>query len=154
MSALPQQQLTRFDRLSDEEVAKIDCVYGMKANPDTVPAIKRESRFPAWVDAVRGFQRLNQEGRYHIVFFANQTPRSADGDVVLRRRAKAVDAALSHERDGGGHERGEHLDAFMHAHPSQMPNAVGHSLGNSNVVKAEVLFEFLRERVRTPSEHP
>jgi hypothetical protein len=28
-----------------------------------------------------------------------------------------------------------------------MPEAAGHSLGNSNAVKATVLFEFLRDRV-------
>jgi hypothetical protein len=31
--------------------------------------------------------------------------------------------------------------------PSQMPNAAGHSIGNANVVKANVLFEFLRGSV-------
>lgn len=154
VSALPQQQLTRFVRLSDEEVAKIDCVYGMKANPDTVPGMKREPRFPAWVDAVRGFQRLNQEGRYHVVFFANQTPPVCpDGDVFYDGGTRAVDAFLMSVM-GEGTSAVSTYDAFMHVHPSQMPNAVGHSLGNSNVVKAEVLFDFLREHARTPSEHP
>ena len=34
-------------------------------------------------------------------------------------------------------------DAFLHMRPSQMPNAAGHSIGNANVVKGNVLFEFL-----------
>ena len=35
-------------------------------------------------------------------------------------------------------------DEFLHMRPSQMPNAADHSIGNSNVVKADVLFGFLR----------
>ena len=35
--------------------------------------------------------------------------------------------------------------AFLHYRPSQMPAASGHSLGNANRVKADVLFEFLRD---------
>ena len=31
--------------------------------------------------------------------------------------------------------------------PSQMPGIKGHSIGNSNVVKAGALFEYLRDRV-------
>ena len=37
--------------------------------------------------------------------------------------------------------------AFLHYRPSQMPGAGGHSIGNANRVKADVLFEFLRDRV-------
>jgi hypothetical protein len=39
-------------------------------------------------------------------------------------------------------------DAFLHMRPSQMPNASAHAIGNANVVKAEVLFEFVRNQVR------
>ena len=38
-------------------------------------------------------------------------------------------------------------DALAHVRPSQMPGINGHSIGNSNVVKAEVLFSFLSDRV-------
>ncbi len=34
--------------------------------------------------------------------------------------------------------------AFLHRRPSQMPGADGHSIGNANRVKADVLFEYLR----------
>jgi lysophospholipase L1-like esterase len=154
VSALPQQQLTKFDRLSDEEVANINCIYGMQANPGTVPAIQREPGFAAWVEAVRGFQRLNRDGRYHIVFFANQAPPVCpDGDVFYDGGTLAVDRFLLSVM-GEGTSAVSSYDAFLHVRPSQMPNASAHSLGNSNVVKAAVLFEFLRERVRTPSEHP
>jgi hypothetical protein len=39
------------------------------------------------------------------------------------------------------------FDAFMRTKPSQMPGAGGHSLGNANALKAEVLFEFLTDHV-------
>ena len=38
-------------------------------------------------------------------------------------------------------------DAFLRYRPSEMPQANGHALGNSNVVKADVLFGFLRDCV-------
>ena len=41
-------------------------------------------------------------------------------------------------------------DAFLHMRPSQMPNARAHAIGNANVVKADVLFEYLRRRVLPP----
>jgi hypothetical protein len=34
--------------------------------------------------------------------------------------------------------------------PSQMPNATAHATGNSNVVKADVLFNYLRAEVLPP----
>jgi hypothetical protein len=39
---------------------------------------------------------------------------------------------------------------FLYYRPSQMPAAAGHSLGNSNVVKAQVLLPFGRDRVLPP----
>jgi hypothetical protein len=97
---------------------------------------------------------LNREGRYQVVFFANQAPPVCpDGDVFYDGGTRAVDRfLLSVLGDGTGAVSS--YDAFLHVHPSQMPNAVGHSIGNSNVVKADVLFEFLRDRVRTPADHP
>jgi hypothetical protein len=154
VSALPQQRLTPFDRLSDADVARVNCVYGMKANPDTVQAIQREPGFPAWIDAVRGLQRLNREGRFQVVFFANEVPPICpDGDVFYDGGTRAVDRFLLSVL-GDGTSAVSSYDAFLHMRPSQMPNASGHSLGNSNVVKADVLFDLVRDRVRTPSEHP
>ena len=37
-------------------------------------------------------------------------------------------------------------DAFARYRPSQMPEASAHSIGNSNALKADVLFQFLRDR--------
>jgi hypothetical protein len=38
-------------------------------------------------------------------------------------------------------------DAFLHVRPSQMPGAGAHAIGNSNAVKADVLFAYLRDHV-------
>jgi hypothetical protein len=37
--------------------------------------------------------------------------------------------------------------AFLHTRPSQMPGWSGHSFGNTNVVKADVLFSYLTAQV-------
>jgi hypothetical protein len=147
------QQLTPYVRLSDDEVRSLKCVYGMKANPETVQAIERDAGFPAWLEAVRGFQRLHREGRFRVVFFANDVPPTcgteSDTDHFYDGGAKAVDAFYMRIL-GDGTPAVSVFDAFMHVRPSQMPSAAGHSIGNANAVKADVLFEFLRDRVLRP----
>jgi len=150
-SGLAEQQLTPFERFTDEQVSRNHCTYGMRVNDDAVRALEQDPRFPAWVDAVRGFQRLQAEGRYRIVFFVNAAPPSCT----------VVEPATDFFYDGGsrlfdrfylrvlgeGTPAVSSYDAFLHTRPSQMPIAAGHSIGNSNVVKADVLFEFLSDRV-------
>jgi hypothetical protein len=48
---------------------------------------------------------------------------------------------------GNGTPAVSSYDAFLHTRPSQMPYAAGHSIGNANVVKTDVLFGFLRDCV-------
>ena len=144
-TTLPQQQLSAVDRLSDDEVAAVDCVYGMKANPATVPAIEHDRGFAAWLDAVRGFQKLQRDGAYKIAFFLNDVPPTCpDGDVFYDGGSKAVDR-LYLRYTSEGTPAVSTYDEFLHRRPSQMPNAAGHSIGNSNAVKADVLFAFLRD---------
>src|SRR5262249_30746373 len=73
-TVLREQQLTAFDRFTDDEVAQNRCVYGMKENPAAVAALERAPLFRRWMAAVRGFQRLQREGRFRIIFFANDVP--------------------------------------------------------------------------------
>jgi hypothetical protein len=152
-TAAPEQRLTPYDRLSDDDVRQVNCVYGMTPNPDTVPAIERDPGFPAWLEAVRGFQRLARDGRYHVAFFANDAPPICHDteatDLFYDGGAKAVDA-LYLRILGDGTPATSSFDAFLHMRPSQMPSAAGHSLGNSNAVKADVLFDFLRDSVLPP----
>jgi hypothetical protein len=148
-SVLRQQQLTPFDRMSDDEVRAVDCVYGMKPNPALIPAMQQDPGYAAWFDAVRGFQRLHRDGRYRIMFFVNDVPPICpDGDVFYDGGSKAIDDFYLRVM-GDGTPAVSTYDAFLHVRPSQMPNARAHAIGNANVVKAEVLFEFLRDRVLT-----
>ena len=65
-----------------------------------------------------------------------------------QRRALAHARALTgNDADAADAAQSAFLDAFRHMRPSQMPLAAGHSIGNSNDVKAEVLFTFLKDHV-------
>jgi hypothetical protein len=149
-STLKQQALTPFDRLTDEEAAHVNCVYGMKPNPSTGPNLQREPGFQAWADAVRDFQRLNRAGTYRIVFFLNIVPPVCpDGDVFYDGGTEAINAFYLNVFSDGAPVVSCY-DAFRHVRPSQMPLAAGHAIGNANAVKAEVLFTFLRDHVLPP----
>src|SRR5262249_20253371 len=95
VSGLAQQQLTPFDRLTDDEVQRVECIYGMKPNPATIPAMEHEIGFSQWVEAVRSFQRLAREGRFRIMFFVNDAPpicgTEPGSDVFYDGGSKAVD---------------------------------------------------------------
>jgi len=149
-SQLPQQKLTATERLTDEQVAAVNCVFGMKPNPDLGPALQRDPGFGAWVAAVRGFQQRQREGRFRIVFFANDVPPTCqDGDVFYDGGSSAIDRLYVRVL-GEGTPVVSSYDEFLHRRPSQMPSASGHAIGNSNAVKADVLFAFLRDRVLPP----
>jgi len=146
-TALKQQTITPFERFTDEQVRGVDCKYGMKPNAALIPAIEHESGFPAWVAAVRGFQRLHAAGTYRVLFFLNDVPPVCpDGDVFYDGGSRTIDQFYLQVMSAGTPARSTY-DAFLHVRPSQMPNASGHSIGNSNVVKADVLFEFVRDQV-------
>jgi hypothetical protein len=143
-SVRPEQQLTPFDRLSDDEVGRVNCVFGMKPNPGLIPAMEHASGFAEWVSAVRGFQQLNRSGRYRIVFFVNDVPPICpDGDVFYDGGSSAIDAFYMRML-GDGTPAVSCYRAFLHVRPSQMPNASAHAIGNANVVKAEVLLQYLQ----------
>ena len=149
-SARPEQQLTPFDRLSDEEVGRVNCVYGMKPNAGLIPAMEHGPGYSNWLNAVRAFQQLNRGGQYRIVFFVNDVPPICpDGDVFYDGGSSAIDAFYLRIL-GDGTPAVSCYDAFLHVRPSQMPNASAHAIGNANVVKADVLFEYLRRRVLAP----
>jgi hypothetical protein len=164
-TTLKEQALTPYDRLTDGEVRDIDCVYGMKPNPTIIPAIRAEPGFGAWLDAVRGFQRLAEQGTYRILFFVNDVPPICpDGDVFYDGGSKTIDDFLVGQMSQGT-PAVSCYDEFLHMRPSQMPNARAHAIGNANAVKAQVLFDYLRDRVlpdalptaldaRTPTSAP
>jgi len=149
-SALREQQLTPFERFSDGQIRQFNCRYGMKPGPEGIRVMQRDPAFAGWVEAVRRLQQLNREGRYRIVFFVNDAPpicRDDPGtDFFYDGGSRAVDE-LYLRLLADGTPAVSTFDEFLHMRPSQMPNAADHSIGNSNVVKADVLFGFLRDCV-------
>ena len=144
---LPQQALTPYERMTDEQVRAVDCVYGMKPNPAIIPAMQRERGFAEWLDAVHGFQRLHADGAYRVMFYVNDVPPICpDGDVFYDGGSKAIDTFLMRHMSEGTPAVSSY-DEFLHRRPSQMPNARAHAIGNANAVKAQVLFDYLRDRV-------
>ena len=149
-AAGPEQQLTRFDRLSDDEVARVNCVYGMKPNAGLIPAMEHGPGYAEWLNAVRAFQQLNRSGQYRILFFVNDVPPICpDGDVFYDGGSSAIDAFYLRIL-GEDTPAVSCYNAFLHVRPSQMPNASAHAIGNANVVKADVLFDYLVRRVLPP----
>jgi hypothetical protein len=147
----PEQQLTAVDYFDDRAVETFECIGMPKPRPGLGELFEhiRDGYPPLqpWLAAVRELQDLARAGTYRIVFFINLVPhicraqdRFFDNGVLLDENALlqvlgGVTPAVSATR------------AFLHYRPSQMPQAAGHSLGNANVVKANVLFEFLRAQV-------
>jgi len=87
---------------------------------------------------------------YRVVFFANVAPFPCPtADVFTDRGSDAVNRFYMSYLSAGTPAVSVY-DAFRHLRPSQMPSAGAHSLGNANLVKADVLFEYLRDRVLPP----
>ena len=147
----PEHTLTAPERLDDEAVRSFECqgIGPHDPGPETLAADirKRASYLEPWFRAVNGFQQLHRDGKYQIVFFANMAP------FVCGQADRFIDQGTVADSDavigvlGAGTPAVSSLPEFMHYRPSQMPAAAGHSLGNSNAVKAKVLFEYLRDRV-------
>jgi hypothetical protein len=142
---LDQQHLTSFDRLPDEAVT--DCPKAPRLGPDLLQAIQRERGWSDWLTAVRRFQQLHRERAYSVVFFANLVPLTCPDQDVFYDGGTARLNRFYMQILADGTPAASVYDTFRHLRPSQMPFASGHSLGNSNSVKAEVLFEYLREHV-------
>jgi GDSL-like Lipase/Acylhydrolase family len=147
-----EQKLGRFERLSDEAVATLDC---SAMGPINTPVLSvdlrnRAPELAAWFAAVEGFQALHRAGTHRIVFFINMAPNECTG------ADRFVDYGSGRDNDALLEILGRDTPAvsswreFLYYRPSQMPGAASHSLGNANVVKAQVLFDFLRQRVLPP----
>jgi GDSL-like lipase/acylhydrolase family protein len=142
---LDQQHLTPFDRLPDEAVT--DCPKAPRLSPDLLQVIQRERGWSDWLTAVRRFQQLHRDRAYSVVFFANLVPLTCPDVDVFYDGGTARLNRFYLQILADGTPAVSVYDTFRHLRPSQMPFASGHSLGNSNSVKAEVLFEYLREHV-------
>lgn len=148
----PEQKLGGFERLSDEEVRTFECT-GMGPKEAAGLSIDLKNRAPdlqPWFDAVDGFQQLNRSGAYHVAFFINNAPNECTGFDRFVDHGNGADNDALLEILGRGTPAVSAWHEFLYYRPSQMPRAAGHSLGNANVVKAQALFAFLRDRVLPP----
>lgn len=146
------QKLGSPERLSDESVRSFVCEGIGPAGP---PALANDLRNRAphlapWFTAVERFQALHRSGRYRIVFFANMAPFVCAGADRFIDHGTVADSDAVLAVLGNGTPAVSALPEFLHYRPSQMPAAAGHSLGNSNLVKAKVLFHYLRDDVLPP----
>ena len=144
------QQLTAYERLSDEQVATHDC-NGERPEPGVIEAIQREPGWPAWLKAVRDFQALNAAGTYRVVFFLNIVPPACPSGDIFYDGGVGIENAFFLRVLGEGTPAVSVFEAFLHRRPSQMPNARSHAFGNANLTKAETLFAFLKAQRLVPA---
>ena len=147
----PEHTLGEPERLPDEAVRSFVCegIGPHDPGPATLAADirNRASYLEPWFQAVGGFQQLHRDGKYRIVFFANMAPFVCGGADRFIDQGTVADSDAVIAVLGAGTPAVSSLPEFMHYRPSQMPAAAGHSLGNANLVKAKVLFEYLRDKV-------
>jgi hypothetical protein len=114
--------------------------------------MQRDPGFRSGMDAVDGFKRLARNGDFRIVFFVNDAPAvcgtEAESDFFYDGGSAAEDRFYMQVL-GTDFPVVSAYDAFMHTKPSQMPASGGHSLGNANALKAQVLFDFLHTRLQS-----
>lgn len=151
-----QQRLTEVDRFSDQDVQTYVCP-GESSQTDPTGALELraairdgEPEMTRWLAAVRELQRLHRDGAYRIMFFINMAPKACKGDDRFYDAGSFDEDALLLELLGDGTPAVSSLREYLHYRPSQMPGAGGHSVGNANRVKADVLSSFLQSRVLPP----
>jgi GDSL-like lipase/acylhydrolase family protein len=146
-SRLKEQDLTPYDRLSDAELSDTRCAPVECVGEDVLDAVRKDPGYAPWLASVRALQALHRQGRYRIVFFLNNVPRNAsNADRFFDGTTRVLNQFMLRTLGDGTPAVSCH-DAFLHVRPSQMPGAEGHSIGNANRIKADVLFEYLRDRV-------
>jgi lysophospholipase L1-like esterase len=141
---MKEQQLTSPTPMPAAERAAHPCTG--KEEP-WMQLLLRTPGLDVWKETIGRLQRLNRDGTYRIAFFINHAPDFCTNDDVFDTRAsKPVDDFYLKVMSDGTPAVSTH-DEFAKYRPSQMPEAGGHSIGNSNALKADVLFAFLRDRV-------
>lgn len=150
----PEQRLTEVDYLADDLAPEFACTQRdpppTGSNALAQQLRRRATEVADWFSAVNDFQQLHRDGAYNIVFFINMAPIACqDVDRFVDGGRLADDDALQ-EVLGQGTPVVSSTRAFLRYRPSQMPAAGDHAIGNSNRVKADVLFDFLSSKVLPP----
>ncbi len=145
-----EQQLTNPAPLFPRDVEPPPCKFQAsgkvsRADFDAMPNLDR------WKAIVQRFQQLNVAGTYRVVVFMNEAPYRCLGedrfvpasvesfnDYFLEIFKRAALPAVSS------------YSGFHRYRYSDMPMAAGHSIGNSNAVKAAALFDFLSYETLPP----
>ena len=146
-----EQALTPFDYVTDDQLNTL-CPSQPKKTSALADAAERQEGYASWLDAVHGFQDLNRAGTYRIVFFLNVAPLTCpDSDIFNDDTGVGLNALFTRVIGGDPGHAGMPVvsthAALLHTRPSQMPGWSGHSFGNTNVVKADVLFSYLSSHV-------
>jgi len=141
------QALTRFVRFSDAEAASTRCPDGAVLAPDWKSSVQREKGWSYWLEAVHRFQELHRRGAYRVLFFLNDAPFACPSADVFYDGGSAGFDRFYLDILGDGTPAVSTYDEFLHLRPSQMPFASSHAIGNSNLVKASVLFDYLRSEM-------
>ena len=140
------QQITPFTRFTDAEVSARPCMEGMKPSAKDLAEIQARPDWPPFVDAVRGFQDLNRQGAYKVMFFLNVIPPVCpDGDFFYD--GKSIEHDYFVQLFGNGTLAVSAYPAFLPVKPSEMPLAEAHAIGNANQLKAETLASYLTSTV-------
>lgn len=138
------QQLTPFSRFTAADAAAHTCVEGMKPSAKDLAEIQERPDWAAFVAAVRGFQDLHRQGAYKVMFFLNLIPPVCpDGDFFYD--GKSIEHDYFVKLFGDGTPAVSAYPAFLRVKPSEMPLAEAHAIGNANQLKAEVLFDYLKQ---------
>jgi hypothetical protein len=146
------QRLSAADYFDDEQVRDFTCIGAPRFDPSHIGELLPKLRAATpdvrpWLDAVHALQRLNRDGAYRVMFFINMAPEVCGGQDRFYNAGSLADDNAYLEVLGQGTPAVSSARAFLHRRPSQMPGASAHSFGNSNQVKADVLFEFLRAKI-------
>jgi hypothetical protein len=97
-----------------------------------------------WKAVVQRFQQLNAAGTYRILFFLNEAPHQCLGeDRFVAANVESYNDYFLEIFKQAGVPAVSSYSGFLRYKFSDMPMAAGHSIGNSNAVKAAVLFDFL-----------
>jgi hypothetical protein len=145
----PEQRLTEAEYFDAEDVRTFECIGTPKVDTESPGELSgrihaRAPDIAPWLDAVAELRQYARDQGYPLLFFVNMAPNiCADQDRFYDAGALAEDTVLL-EVLGNQSPAVSSTRAYLHHRPSQMPGAYGHSVGNANRVKADVLFEYLK----------
>jgi len=143
LADVKEQELTNPAPLFEENVEPPPCQY-LPSGKVSRAAFESLPNLDKWKAIVQQFQKLNREGTYRIIFFLNEAPYACLGEdrFVPGSVESFNDYFIEVLRDAGMPAVSSY-SGFLRYRPSDMPMAAGHSIGNSNAVKAAALFSFL-----------